>query len=151
MKRQSGFTLIELLVVVTISAILLGIAIPSFRDFVATQRVKNAAFEFAASMLLARSEAIKRNTAVTVTQGAGGWGSGWTVAAGGTTLATKDSTHNVTITPAPDPAATSLAFQGTGRIASEIRFQFGTANTTSVRCITVSASGVTSTKTTSCP
>lgn len=151
MKRQSGFTLIELLVVVTISAILLGIAIPSFRDFVATQRVKNAAFEFAASMLLARSEAIKRNTAVTVTQGAGGWGSGWTVAAGAATLATKDSIPNVTITPAPDPAATSLAFQGTGRIASTISFEFGTANTTSVRCVTVSASGVTSTKTTSCP
>ena len=43
MKRQSGFTLIELLVVVTISAILLGIAIPPFRDFVAPLRVKNAA------------------------------------------------------------------------------------------------------------
>ena len=150
MKRLSGFTLIELLVVVTLAAVLLGLAIPSFREFTATQRVKEAAFDFAAAMLLARSEAIKRNTSVTMSQGAGGWGSGWTIAAGGTTLATKDAKAPVTVTPVPDPATASVTFQGSGRIASPVRFQFETANTPQVRCLSVSATGLTSTTTASC-
>ena len=150
MKRISGFTLIELLVVLTVAAILLGLGIPSFREFVATQRVKESAFDFAAAMLLARSEAIKRNTAVTLTQAAGGWGSGWSIAAGGDTLATKDTKAPVTVTPAPDPATASITFQGSGRVASPVRFQFETANTPQVRCLSLSATGLTSTTTASC-
>lgn len=155
MKRQSGFTLIELIVVLTISGIFLGLAIPAFREFTASQRVKNAAFDFAAAMLLARSEAVKRNGSVTVTQAAGGWANGWTVAvaAGATTLATQDAVNSVTITTNPDPTA-SISFQGNGRRptgANAVSFQFGTANTTAVRCVTVKTDGVTNTTATSCP
>lgn len=154
MKRQSGFTLIELIVVLTISGIFLGLAIPAFREFTASQRVKNAAFDFAAAMLLARSEAVKRNGPVTVTQGTGGWANGWTVAAAGaTTLATQDAVNSVTITTNPDPTA-SISFQGNGRLptgANAVSFQFATANTTAVRCVTVKTDGVTNTTTTSCP
>jgi type IV fimbrial biogenesis protein FimT len=150
MKRQSGFTLIELIVVLTISAIFLGLAIPAFREFTASQRVKNAAFDFAAAMLLARSEAVKRNGSVTVTPAAGGWANGWTVASGMTTLATQDGLTTVTITTNPDPTA-SISFLANGRTASNITFQFGTANTTAVRCVTVKSDGVTNTTTTSCP
>ena len=152
MKRQSGFTLIELLVVVTVAAVMLGIGIPSFREFIATQRVKEAAFDVAAAMLLARSEAIKRNTSVTLSQAAGGWGTGWTIAAGGTTLATKEARAPVTVTPSPDPATASVTFQGSGRItgANAVRFQFETANTPQVRCLTLSTTGLTSTTTASC-
>ena len=42
-----GFTLIELMIVVTLLAVMLGIAAPSFRDFMAGQRVKTAAGEYA--------------------------------------------------------------------------------------------------------
>jgi type IV fimbrial biogenesis protein FimT len=151
MKRHSGFTLVELLVVMTVAAVLLGLGIPSFREFVATQRVKEAAFDFSAAMLLARSEAIKRNTAVTLTQDAAGWGSGWTIAAGGTTLVTRAAPAPVTVTPSPDPATSSVTFQGTGRVASLVRFQFETANTPQVRCLTLSATGLTTTNNASCP
>lgn len=150
MRRQSGFTLIELIVVLTVSAILVGLAAPSFREFTAGQRVKNAAFDLAAAMLLARSEAVKRNASVSVSQAAGGWGSGWTVAAGAVTLAAQDVT-NVTITPAPDATTSSVAFQGTGRIASEVRFQFSTANSTQVRCVTIKSDGVPNTTRSNCP
>jgi type IV fimbrial biogenesis protein FimT len=149
MKRQSGFNMIELMVVVTIAAILLGIGVPSFRQFTATQRVKSAAFDFAAALLQARSEAVKRNTTVSVTQAGGGWANGWTVAVGGTTLATQEGTNNVTITPNPD-TTTSVAYQGTGRIASTLKFQFGGTNTDAVRCVTISVSGAPNTTTASC-
>ena len=149
MRRQAGFNLIELMVVVFIAAIMLGIGVPAFRDFVAGQRVKTAAFDFASALLLARSEAIKRNAPVTIDQASGGWQNGWTVNAAGAALARQDPASNVTI--APTPAVTDkVTFQGNGRIAGTLQFQFGGANTTSVRCVTVTVSGVPNTKTTSC-
>ncbi|MFD2270066.1 Tfp pilus assembly protein FimT/FimU [Undibacterium arcticum] len=38
--RNLGFTLIELMVTISIAAILLAIAVPSFRDFILGQRIK---------------------------------------------------------------------------------------------------------------
>lgn len=148
MRTQRGFTLIELMVVAMLAAIMLGIGVPSFRDFMAAQRVKNTAFDFAAALLLARSEAVKRNTPVSMAQMAGNW-QGWTVAVGGTTLATREATPQVTITP-DDVAYTSIAFQGNGRVANTMRFQFSAPNTDTVRCVTIGVSGVPSTTTASC-
>jgi type IV fimbrial biogenesis protein FimT len=151
MKRHSGFTLIELMVVLTLAGVLVGLAVPSFREFTASQRVKTAASDLAAAMLMARSEAVKRNTSVTVTQAAGGWTNGWTVAAGGTTLVNKESTGNVTVTPNPDPTTTSVAFQATGRASTTVRFQLETANTAAVRCVAISPIGVPNTSARTCP
>ena len=148
MKRQSGFNLIEMLVVMVVAAIMLGIAVPSFRQFTASQQVKNAAFDFAAAMLMARSEAIKRNAAVTVAQSGSAWSSGWTVTVAGTTLSTQTPATTVTIT--PNPSASSLAFQSNGRVTSTVRFQFAASNTSAVRCVTVGVTGLPSTTTTSC-
>lgn len=148
MKHQSGFNLIEMLVVMVVAAIMLGIAVPSFRQFTASQQVKNAAFDFAAAMLMARSEAIKRNAAVTVAQSGSAWSSGWTVTVAGTTLSTQTPATTVTIT--PNPSASSLAFQSNGRVTSTVRFQFAASNTSAVRCVTVGVTGLPSTTTTSC-
>ena len=149
MRTQRGFNLIELLVVLTIAGVMLGLGVPAFREFMATQRVRNTAFDFAATLLLARSEAIKRNTAVTIDQAGGGWDGGWTVNVGGTTLSSKEAAANVTIVPVPD-TTTSIAYQGNGRVPSTLQFQFGATNTTAVRCVTISTSGVPNTKTASC-
>jgi type IV fimbrial biogenesis protein FimT len=149
MRTQRGFNLIELLVVLTIAGVMLGLGVPAFREFMATQRVRNTAFDFAATLLLARSEAIKRNTAVTIDQAGGGWDGGWTVNVGGATLSSKEAATNVTIVPVPD-TTTSIAYQGNGRVPSTLQFQFGAANTTAVRCVTISTSGVPNTKTASC-
>ena len=58
-KTHSGFTLIELLVVIGIAAIMMTIAVPSFAQMVAQQRVKAAANDFKSAVALARSEARK--------------------------------------------------------------------------------------------
>jgi type IV fimbrial biogenesis protein FimT len=143
-----GFTLIELMVVITLGAILLGIAVPSFREFMASQRVKNTAFDFAATLLLARSEAVKRNAVVTVEQAPDNWQNGWNVTAGGAALSTKEAPAGVTVT--PNPATTSVAYQGNGRISAPVTFQFTAPDTQSVRCVSITASGVPNTTSKSC-
>lgn len=64
--RARGFTLIELLTVLTISAILVAMAIPSFVWINARTRAANASNSLLASFELARSEAIRRNMQVSV-------------------------------------------------------------------------------------
>src|SRR5438132_1412930 len=88
-KRNAAQAVMQ--VVMVVAAIMLGIGIPSFRQFTATQRVKGAAFDFAGALLLARSEAIKRNAAVTVDQAVGGWAGGWSVNAAGNLLSTQQA------------------------------------------------------------
>lgn len=152
-RRQSGFTLIELIVVLTVAAVLMGIGIPSFREFTATQKVKGAAFDFAAALLLARSEAVKRNATVTMTQTGGSWSNGWTVASGGTTLSTQGSLGTVDITPIDPSTTTAVSYQGNGRLdpATTLSFEFATAHTKQVRCLTIRSDGVPNTTSTSCP
>lgn len=64
--RSRGFTLVELLVVMTIGAILVAAAVPSMTWFIATTRASNATNSMVAAFELARSEAIRRNTVVSV-------------------------------------------------------------------------------------
>jgi type IV fimbrial biogenesis protein FimT len=62
--KPRGFTLIELMVTITVLAILLGLAIPSFRDASLGSRLTGYSNDMVASVRLARSEAIKRNRVV---------------------------------------------------------------------------------------
>lgn len=96
--RSRGFTLVELLVVMTIGAILVAAAVPSMTWMLASMRASNGASSLQASFELARSEAIRRGTLVSVCRtldpnagvgalacsnaagggyAAGDWGSGW--------------------------------------------------------------------------
>jgi type IV fimbrial biogenesis protein FimT len=61
-----GFTLIELMMAITVLAILLGLAVPSFRDASLGSRLTSYANDLVASAQLARSEAIKRNRPVVI-------------------------------------------------------------------------------------
>ena len=64
--RSRGFTLIEMLVVITISAILVAMAIPMFERSIRSSQVSSAANALLAALDVARSEAIRRNVVVTV-------------------------------------------------------------------------------------
>lgn len=64
--QARGFTLIELLVILTISAILVAMAVPSFQALIQSNRISGAANSMLSSMDLARSEAIRRGNNVTV-------------------------------------------------------------------------------------
>ncbi|WP_370299378.1 GspH/FimT family pseudopilin [Abyssibacter sp.] len=64
MSRGRGFTLIELLVAIAVASILLAVAVPSFRGLIASNRSASDANALLSVLILARSEAIKRNTTV---------------------------------------------------------------------------------------
>lgn len=70
-RSQHGFTIIELLAVTIIVVILLGLAIPSWRDTAARKRVEGLFVELQADLEYARSEAVARNAAVQVSFGTG--------------------------------------------------------------------------------
>lgn len=75
-----GFTLIELMVTLTIMGILLMIAVPSFSEVALGSKLSAETSKLVAGVHLARSEAIKRNAAVTLCASANGTscnGSGW--------------------------------------------------------------------------
>lgn len=76
MKRSRGFTLIELVVTLAVLGIILGIAIPSFTSWLLKLQIRNAGEAVLHGLQLARSEAIKRNGAVTLTLTGG---TGWTI------------------------------------------------------------------------
>lgn len=62
--RLRGFTLVEMLVVITISAILVAAAIPSFQWMIARNRVADASNALMSSLQLARIEASRRGAVV---------------------------------------------------------------------------------------
>lgn len=86
--RHAGFTLIELMVVVAIIAILVSMAVPSFRTLLSKRAAMAAADSLVSDMTLARSEALKRSAAATVCRSTdglkcasanGSWHVGWLV------------------------------------------------------------------------
>ncbi len=63
---RRGFTLVELLVVLAVGSILLAIAVPGYAFLVNAGRLATVTNDLVTALHLARSEAVKRGTRVTV-------------------------------------------------------------------------------------
>jgi len=113
--RASGFTLIELMVVVTIMAISATLVGPSFSQAIANYRVRSAAESVLNGLNYARSEAVRRNSAVSFTLAGGG--SGWTVSqvSPSATLQTR-SNNDSPGTTVTSVGSTSVTFLPTGLV-----------------------------------
>lgn len=117
-----GFTLVELMVTVAITAILAAIAVPSFSRMIADNRVTTQANDLLTGISLARSEAVKRGTTVTMRpNGAAGYGTGWCVHLGGDCSGTniirsQDGSSNVVL--GGDDVASAITFDSFGANAS---------------------------------
>jgi len=148
----SGFTLTELLVVLAVAGILATMAVPSFKSLVQSQRVKNAGFELYSSLALARNEAIKRNSDVTMatTTNANGELSWDITAFDGTAIRNQDFIKDIAfdITGGTVVAGEKvIVYRRNGRPASTATFEIYAANTTAAaspftRCITIELSGM---------
>lgn len=88
---RRGFTLVELLVTMAVGGILLAIAIPGYAFLVNTSKLAAVTNDLVSAIQLARSEAVKRGTRVTVCKtdnamvalpvcnAAANWEQGWLV------------------------------------------------------------------------
>lgn len=148
-----GFTVIEMIITVAILVILIAVGIPSFRDFILVQRVKNASFEVFAALALARSEAVSRNNTVTITPTGANWSNGWQITTidpitlATVNLSSQSAYSNVTIA---GPA--TVAYAGTGRsAAASISLTATGVSAANSRCIAIDLSGRPVTKTGACP
>ncbi|WP_044872175.1 GspH/FimT family pseudopilin [Pseudomonas sp. LFM046] len=120
LSRQSGFTVIELMITLVVVAILLGIAVPSFTNATLGSKLRSQASDLVGGVALARSEAIKRNQAVTLCASSngttcatsGGWQQGWIVRSStGTVLQSHPAAPSGFLITA---SAHSIAFQPSG-------------------------------------
>lgn len=149
LKKAAGFTLVELMITLAIAGILATVALPSYRDFVRTQRVKSASFELVAALTLTRSEAIKRNANVVMTQASGGWQNGWTISwtdpATSSATIIRNQAAYLGLTISDSAAVGSVTFRKDGRLDSTatnftVNSSPSSTNVTP-RCISISLSG----------
>jgi len=85
-KTQHGFSLTELMVALAIIGILLGIATPSYRQFSGNSRTVATTNSLVGALAVARSEALRRATPVTICASSDqlscnttDWSTGWIV------------------------------------------------------------------------
>jgi len=87
MKKYSGFTLIELMITLIIVGILLAVGVPSLKSFMQGNQLIAASNELVSALHVARSEAIKLNSRVSICESSdgatcsntGSWKNGWIV------------------------------------------------------------------------
>jgi type IV fimbrial biogenesis protein FimT len=136
--RARAFTLIELVAGLAIAAILFALALPAYGRFIAEQRLREQARRFADSIMLARSEAIKRNGHVVICAAptaaacdtAAHWEAGWIMFADTDDNADVDAGDALLGREEASPDGVTL--RGNRPVAKYLRFNYlGQARTTS--------------------
>ncbi|HEU4687893.1 MAG TPA: GspH/FimT family protein, partial [Vicinamibacterales bacterium] len=127
---------------VAVLAVLSAAALPELRSFMASQMVKTPASDLYASLVLARSEAIKRNAAIDIVPAATDWAKGWEVRSGGTALRTQNGyPTRVSIS---SSVAGTVTYGGNGRLstsATNFRVLVPSDPKARMRCVSVDVTG----------
>ncbi|HIP53595.1 MAG TPA: prepilin-type N-terminal cleavage/methylation domain-containing protein [Chromatiales bacterium] len=144
---QTGFTLIELMVTLAMIVIVLAVGIPAFQSLQQNSNRAARINELVAAIQLARSEAVKRGTSISIIP-ATNWQNGWTIFtdpdedrtldAGETTIRTAAITSPAyTLTSAA--YANGITFDSEGAPQATGSFQFSQNSVT--RTITINTTG----------
>lgn len=127
--------MIEAMLVVALLAILAAMALPSFQTMIANNRVSSAASELQVLLLYARSEAVYRRTATTVTSN----GTTWEVKAGNTVLRTAGISNAVSLSQAH---AAALNFEISGNASNNFTISASMAQATRLECVRITRAGL---------
>ncbi|WP_051961880.1 GspH/FimT family pseudopilin [Methylobacter sp. BBA5.1] len=123
--RRSGFTLLELLIVIAIIGIIAGLAVPSYRDMIERNRLKQAVESLADDLKFARTEAIKRSADVTLALTTG-WS--YSITSAGNTLKTVQGSQFQGISLLGDSKSITFSFRrgtsnGTGATLRSTKYK----------------------------
>lgn len=130
----------------------MAIGLPSLQNFLLTQKVRTATSDIHVGLLLARSEAIKRNTDVELDRNTTSWTGGWNVEikSSGSIIRTQDAFNGLTITcntnadAAAEACPATVELSRTGRPTTFTEFRVFVNGNTSIaaRCLSLRLSGV---------
>jgi len=139
-KSHAGFTLIELMLALTVGGIVLTLAVPAFTDTIRNNRLSTQVNELITALNVARSEAIKRRSNVTVcisgdqaTCTGGSWQDGWIVR--------NDSDNEVLRIFGPLKGSTSVAAADTAFQYTSRGFLASNAAATLTLCVSTGKPG----------
>ncbi|MEO7241277.1 MAG: GspH/FimT family pseudopilin [Variovorax sp.] len=124
-----GMTLVELMVTVSVMAIVVAIAVPSFATSINSTRLSSSATELSAALQLARAEAIKRNRDVVlcrsndlVSCATGGQWNGWLIFVDANGNGTLDASEEIVKAGAIDSPLVLRASVAISSQADQVRF-----------------------------
>ncbi len=127
---SAAFTVIELVIALSIAATLFIIAVPSYARYIAEQRLLNEARRLSEAIMLARSEAVKRNRHVVICAttpvlpcgDAGHWHGGWVIFEDEDGDAQPDPGDPMVLS---EPAASEgVTMRGNRPVADYLRFDY---------------------------
>ncbi|MGV6858183.1 MAG: GspH/FimT family pseudopilin [bacterium] len=94
-KRERGFTVLEILVTLALVSTTITAVVPGFRSTLVESRLTSTGNSLMHSLLLARSEAVMRNTRITIKRIDNDWRKGWIVFEDSNNNAMPDSFEEV--------------------------------------------------------
>ena len=116
-RRAYGYTIVELMLTVTVAAILVALALPSFKELTIRNNITEMSNQLMYTLNIARSEAVRRGTFVEVVNSAGGgtaWSGGWSVKADSNFDGTFTATDTVVANQGKVPATYTICAASTG-------------------------------------
>jgi len=159
-REQRGLSLVELLAGLVILSVLVSVAAPSFSRMVAEQRLRQVGSELRISLATARSEAVKRNEAVSLIKQGSDWSTGWCIEAGKTSNCSAQpiqqfnvASDQITVLKDGATAGTGISFNPWGRVTSCPEFLLSTtaAGSACALCLVVTTDGRVESHAGSCP
>ena len=116
---ERGFTLVELMITLSVFAVLIILALPSFNQWIANTKIRSTTESILAGFQLARMEAVRLNRGVRITLNAD---TSWSVTEviSGIVVQTRpaaEGTGNTTMAVTP-VTATTVDFNGLGRVTN---------------------------------
>ena len=138
--QSKGFTILELMIALAVAAVLMTLAAPSFTASIQNNRMVAQINELNALISVARSEAIKRSSSITLcrsdngTSCTGNWHDGRIVFVDNNSDGTVDVGDEILSVHGVIPGNSTLTFSDTRVIYGEDGFAIGGSNSTFTLC-----------------